>query len=133
MFIANPSYPLMNWNALNDTPLIRLTPLSWVQPRRESAVVLPSETSPNIDLQWVKPGYAYFRHTIAKEIRYCIFIGVSYWRCDRAEMDFILESLDRNTTVVSANPHPDPDFVTKVASFGLMHTQWWPDPEPLDA
>ena len=121
-------YPLVNWATLNDVPLIALAPNALRQPRQEAFVVLPTETSPYLGYQWVAPGYERWRG-IAGNLTHCILIGLSYWRCDREEIDFLIDALAPGSTVIIANPQPPDELVARILASGRHCIEWRNGPQ----
>jgi len=121
------TYPSTNVVTLNNTPLIRIPRNRLGCPRQEAYIVLPTEYSPYRGFQWVRPGYMEFAR-IANSITHCVFLGLSYWECDRAELNFILDVLPSTTVIVEANPFPPADFRSYVESSGRHYVHWEGDP-----
>lgn len=106
-------YPLQNVALKNFFPLRRLDKAELLQPRTEVDLVLPSEYSPQSSERWVAPGYQWFQE-VGPSLTQCIFMGLSYWHCDRPEINFLLDALHPDTKIIIANPYPDPEFCEKV-------------------
>ena len=108
---------------VNNTQLIRIPRKELGAPRLAAYIVLPNEYSPYRDFQWVRPGYNKFRR-IAKSITHCVFLGLSYSKSDREELDFILKALPCNTEICEANPDPPSEFRSRVESYDLSYVPW---------
>jgi hypothetical protein len=123
-------YPMKNIILRNDCPLRCLKRVELLEPRTEADIVLPNEYSSQLDYQWIKPGYDWFR-LIGHQITHCIIIGISYWNCDRAEIDYILSSLSPRTKVIVANPSPPPYQMSKLRKRFHRVKIWRNGPEEL--
>lgn len=125
--LPKSTYPLSNWATLNDVPLIKLNSASLRQPRQEAFIALPAETSPYLNYQWVAPGYQTWKK-FAGELSHCVFVGLSYWQCDRQEIDFIIDTLAKDTIVIVANPHPPVELLSRVVNSGRRLIEWLDGP-----
>lgn len=123
-------YPLENWATLNNTPVIALEQSRLCRPRQEAFIVLPTEYSPYLNFQWVAPGYDVWRRT-AHVLTHCVFVGISDWICDQAELDEIIAGLGAGTTVIVANPKPPQSFIDRVSSTGRHCIPWKSGPQDL--
>lgn len=122
-------YPLQNVALQNDFPRRRLNRMELLQPRTEADIVLPNEYSPFADFQWVAPGYQWFQE-IGSSLTRCIFMGLSYWKCDRPEIDFLLGTLRADTTeLIVANREPPPSFLDMVEERFRKVKVWRNGPE----
>jgi len=124
------AYPLNNYLTRNDMGLVLLERGSLRVPRQEAFIVLPTETSPYVDYQWVAPGYNSWQRN-AHILTHCIFAGLSYSDCDRRELDFLLEGLSPAATVIIANPSPPDDFRKKIIDSKRAYIEWRSGPLPL--
>lgn len=84
-----------------------------LEPRTESDIVLPFESSPQIHLPWVKQGYEAVKK-IAKTVDSCIIVGISYQPCDRSEIDSIVDAVPMKTAIELIDPVPNVDLVKKL-------------------
>ena len=116
-------YPQNNLVELNNTRLIRIPRNKLGHPRLAAYIVLPNEYSPYLRFQWVSPGYETFRR-IANSTTHCVFLGLSYGKPDREELNFILDALPTTTTIVEANPRPADDFRSRVVSSKRHYVHW---------
>jgi len=121
-------YPLQNVALRNDFPLRRLDRIEFLQPRTEADIVLPNEYSPQANFQWIRPGYKWFQE-IGSSLTRCIFMGLSYWECDRPEIDFLLGTLRADTELIVANPDPPPAFLNMVKERFQKVKVWRNGPE----
>lgn len=119
-------YPLENVASKNNFPLRCLDESELLQPRTEVDIVLPKEYSPYLDFQWVGPGYKCFNE-IGFSLTQCIFAGLSYWECDRQEIDFLLESLAPDVELIVANPKPPTEFLAKAEGKFQKKVRIWKD------
>jgi hypothetical protein len=118
-------YPLRNAIDRNDAPIIALRLDELHRPRTQGCIVLPTEYSPYLTFQWVRPYYQHFAASLAT-IRWCVIIGLSYWDADRLEIDYILERLPAGARVVVANPTPPSELMDFLRHRRLPH-EVWPD------
>jgi hypothetical protein len=107
-----------------DVPQAVLGRDEWAELRQEVSVVAPSETSVSTNYQWVRPGYERFRG-LAPTWSHCVIVGVSYWECDRPELNRLLEAFRPGTTVIVVGPDPSKDLMMYLASRGLTVRTWW--------
>lgn len=122
-------YPLKNAVLHNDAPLRALSANELLSPRTEVDIVVPTEYSPFLQFQWVAPAYTWFASR-AKELTHCFFVGLSYWECDRPELDFLLDALSPDACVVIANPDPPQAFCDAVARKFARYDVWKHGPDP---
>jgi len=128
--VPKSTYPLSMCITLNDTPIIALDPKTLRQPRQEAFIVLPAETSPYLDFQWVAPGYQEWSRK-AGNLTHCVLVGLSYWECDRKEIDFLLNALPPTAVVVLANPHPHAELVARIKAQGKQVIVWADGPQEI--
>ncbi len=112
----------------NDYPHRRLVGRELLQWRTEPDIVLPNEYSPFADFQWVAPGYQRFQE-IGSSLTRCIFMGLSYWKCDRPEIDLLLGTLRADTELIVANPNPPAAFLDMVEERFRKVKVWRNGPE----
>ncbi len=80
------------------------------QLRPFSDIVLPTEAvGMRQELRHIKAGYQRIKK-IAPRIELCIIAGISYWHCDRPEINEIIESLPAAKILV-CNPYPPLDLL----------------------
>jgi len=115
----NPTYPLTNFVDLNNTPIIRLESDKLICPRSQPLCIVPNESNKYSKYQWVEPANQWFSEEIAK-CTHCIFIGISYFECDRPELDAILSSIPVEAEIVVANPHPPLELMEKLQGRPVM-------------
>jgi hypothetical protein len=84
-----------------------------LQTDQKAAWVQVSEYSPFTDFQWVAPSYQWFQE-IGPSFTRRIFMVLSYWKCDRPEIDFLLRTLSADTELIVANPDPPAAFLDTV-------------------
>lgn len=113
MIVYNAQYPLINFVDLNDTPIKRLHCDNLAYPRNQAQCIVPNEANKYKNYQWVKPANAWFE-SVLKKSDYCLFIGISYFPCDRVEIDRIVDSLPQECVIVVANPFPPNEFLQKI-------------------
>ena len=108
-----PQYPLNNFIDLNNTGIIRLEQHELMSPRRQALCIIPNEANKYASYQWVAPANQWFENKL-KTSDYCLFIGISYFECDRPEIDKIIDSLPQGCVIVVANPYPPKAFLEKI-------------------
>jgi hypothetical protein len=123
-------YPLQSYAHLVDCPIVEVPAAKLLKPRNMTTIVMPSECSVYANYQWVAPGYRQWQEK-AQYFSHCVFLGLSYWECDRPELDFLLDSLGAQTTVVVANRSPPSAFADRVAQRGLKYVEWPSGPQLL--
>jgi hypothetical protein len=98
---------------LNDVT-IRILGASELDCQRVNAdIVLPTEASRIRRFQYIAPGFHFLKLT-RNEISRCIIVGLSYWDCDRREINEILSYLMGNTQIIICNPDPPKEMVEYV-------------------
>lgn len=115
----SPEYPLTNFVDLNNTPIIRLDSSQLIYPRSQPLCIIPNESNKYSNYQWVAPANQWFNEEVSK-CTHCIFIGISYFECDRAELDSILNEVPDDAQIIIANPSPPPEFMEKVKGRPVM-------------
>lgn len=103
-------YASKNVFSLWNVPIRILDRSELDQQRLSADIVLPSEASAIRRFQYIDPGYRYLRHTRG-DIKRCIIIGLSYWKCDQPEIDEILGNLPSNVDFEICNPQAPPEMV----------------------
>jgi hypothetical protein len=106
------------------TPLRRLERNELLRPRRQANIVLPKEYSPLLDYAWVEEGYRWFRE-VGPSLTDCVIAGLSYWRCDRPEIDYVLRHLSADVQLVIANPRPPQPFLAQIRRMFRREAQIW--------
>ena len=103
-------YPLPIVVDLNNYSVRRLRESELTEPRLAADITLPSEYSPYGGFQWVRPGYEWF--TIGGAFLTEVWIiGLSYWKCDRQEINYILRCVPRSAEIKVVNPKWDDDLI----------------------
>ena len=125
-----PAYPLNNICALNNTPIVQCSRADTLQARIEAFTVLPGEMSPYRDFQWVAPLYNYWQ-TLAASVTHCVVAGISYWECDRPELNSLLSALPKRANVIIANPEPSEDLLAFVNGTGCRYSVWENGPQRI--
>lgn len=98
-------YPTTHHLTRNNLPILQCDRDRYLEPRVEGFAVLPGEASPYRDFQWVSPLYENWQK-FALSITHFVIAGMSYWECDRAEIDFLIKHLPPRTRIIIANPQP---------------------------
>lgn len=123
----SPTYPLTNYVDLNDTPIIRLNRDNLIYPRSQALCIIPNESNKYENYQWVKPANEWFFNTL-QQCTHCIFIGISYFECDKPELDKIIDHLPNSTQIIIANPCPPEKFIEKISDRPYMLWQSYDGP-----
>jgi hypothetical protein len=118
-----PSYPLWLTADLNDAPMRLLETSELRLPRYEVDVVLPAERSKYHGFQWVQPGWAWVQNE-AKKARTIVYLGLSYWPCDREELKVIVAATDGRSRCIVVNPEPPPEFMALVKGHYAEVDHW---------
>lgn len=113
------SYPLINFVDLNKTQIIRLDQKELIYPRSQPLCIVPNESNKYSDYPWVQRANQKFNAEVAG-CTHCIFIGISYFECDRLEIDAILDVLPKQAQVIVANPNPPAAFIEKLEGRAVM-------------
>jgi hypothetical protein len=131
-FIAGqePRYPLNIFCSLNNTPVHQCERDRILSARMEGFAVLPAETSPYTKFQWVKPLYENWGR-LASPITHFIIAGISYWDCDRAEIDYLIDGLPTSSEVIIANPLPPLELTKNLERKGRKVSYWMSGPERI--
>ena len=124
------SYPLCVWSKMNNFPLKILSSENYLDTPSEPVIVLPYESNPYSNYQWVAPGYRIFGN-IAPNLTHLVFIGLSYHQADRREIDHFLFSTSKDCLIIVADPFPPKDFVNIIKKSGLELQVWKNGPQDL--
>ena len=108
--VAPISYPIRIWCDTNDMPILKIENDALFKPGLEPLCIAPNEANKYLNHQWVTPIKNAFIQNL-KECTHCVFIGISYFECDRPELDEIVNSIPRHTQIIVANPEPPADFI----------------------
>jgi len=114
-------YPIRSWCTTNNMPMFKIQNDELLKPRLEPLCVAPNEASKYLDHQWVTPIKNSFISNL-RQCTHCIFIGISYFECDRAELDEIINAIPKESQIVVANPAPPADFIK---ALGSRPTIYW--------
>ena len=127
-----PVYPLKIVCSLNDTPVKQCARSDTLQARREAFTVLPGEVSPYTNFQWVAPLYQHWAQ-LAAPVTHCVVAGISYWECDRSELNFLLLGLPKQVEVIIANPSPSAELIRFLEDHGRRYRLWQSGPQRIGA
>jgi hypothetical protein len=127
-----PDYPIRVVIRLANAPMRRLPLADAVKPRLHVEVVPPMGATRIRDFQWVWPTFHAWKE-LGPHIERCVFVGVSCWPEDQAELCDVLRSMNPATEIVAANPDRRAaltlDFHAR--RLGRRSVRWWPDgPQP---
>lgn len=103
-------YPLQGVCTMNDMPLYKIENEELLKPRLEPLCIAPNEANKYLDHQWVTPMKDAFIYNLT-QCTHCVFIGISYFECDRPELDEIVDAIPKGAQIVVANPQPPADFI----------------------
>lgn len=117
-------YPLTMFIERCDFPAQRLPRGELISARMAADLVLPSEYSWQAGFQWIRLGFDSFCQ-LAPSLTDCIFLGLSYWKCDRPELNRLLDALPRSCHVVIANPYPSEGMIEKARSTHGTNVSIW--------
>lgn len=84
-----------------------------LEPRIESDIVLPFESSAQLHLRWVRQGYEAM-NKIAGTVDGCIIVGISYQPCGRPEIDSVVDAVPMNTPIKLIDPRRKEDLFSKL-------------------
>ncbi len=99
-----------------------------LQPRLVLPIVLPAEPSAYRQLQWVRRCRAAWRGA-AGRATHLVIVGISYWDCDRAEIDELVEAVPSGARAILADPQPSAALLSKLEDrFGTINV--WTDGAP---
>lgn len=113
------TYPLSGRVDMNDTPIHRLGKDNLLYPRTQPLCIVPNEANKYKNFQWVEKANNRFKDELSTST-HCIFIGISYFECDRPEIDEIIDNLPAETQIIVANPEPPIDFMRKIENRPTM-------------
>lgn len=106
------SYPLQNYVSHNDTPL-SLLDISGPRARLAAEIVLPAAASHVHHYQWSQAGSRMWCQR-ARNVSDLIIVGLSYWECDRTELDELVDVVPSTSRVWMANPSPSGEWLEKL-------------------
>ena len=125
---AQPVYPLQGLFDGNDMPIVKIKHNRLLEPRLEPLCIAPNENNKYLGQQWLQPIKAEFIKKL-KECTHCVFIGISYFECDRPELDEIVDSIPKKTQIIVANPKPPADFIKTLEGRPVVY--WTSSNSPL--
>lgn len=97
------TYPLSNCIRRNDTNIKIIPDNDLLMPREEVDIVSPTQYSDIREFDWVKYGYKYLEE-IKGDIDTVVISGVSYWECDREEINEMIANINPESTIININP-----------------------------
>ncbi len=121
--MPNLGYPLQNWLNANDYAAHYLSSELMMQPRQEAFAILPHEENLYRDFQWQNGIWKHLVEHLAG-VKHCLLVGHSYGPADRSEINQIIESLPKGTTIYHCNKSdPNTDLLKAAESRGrrLLH------------
>jgi hypothetical protein len=121
-----PEYPLQIYVEYPDIPremVERIGLAEALRPRLVLPIVLPSETSAYRELQWMRPGLIAWK-AIARKSTHIVIVGLSYWDCDRAEIDELMDAVPQTALAFVADPQPNPQLVGRLEQRFASVTVW---------
>jgi hypothetical protein len=123
-------YPLLNAVCRNNCPIKALSSSELLKPRKEVDIILPNEYSYQSNYQWIRPGYECIQRE-GNIFSHFVIVGVSYWDCDRPEIDLVLNSLLPNTHIIIADPYPNDTLIKILKNRFSKVTRWISNPSEL--
>ena len=124
------SYPLKGCIDMNNTPIFRLKNNKLLYPRTQPLCIIPNENNKYQYFQWVKAANNAFEQKL-ESCTHCIFIGISYFECDRPEIDTIVRKLPKETEIIIANPTPPQEFLNTLTGRPVL--LWQSNEGPVNA
>jgi hypothetical protein len=118
-----PDYPLTAIVMLNDGPIRRIPPDHLLELRTQIELVPPLSSTLIAGFQSVVLARNRFA-AVGPTLDTLLVMGLSYWPCDRGEIDGFLDAVGPETQVIVANPHLPGRFVEAIESRGLRWEQW---------
>jgi hypothetical protein len=94
----------------------RLSPQQLGSRRVSCDIVLPSDYNRIRHYGVIKDGYDDIKRRCAS-LKELAIIGVSYWPCDRPELDDITDSTPSNCNIVLYNPKPSQEWKDRLAAY----------------
>jgi hypothetical protein len=113
------TYPLKFFANLVDGPVNAMPQEEWLSGRKAPLCILPNESNEYRNFQFVAPAYEAFFNA-ARTCTHCVFVGLSYFPCDRPELNQIIDVLPRHAQIVIANPYPPKDFLSRLEGRPVM-------------
>ena len=107
--------PISSYNDKNDMPIRRIDRSNLVNKRKECDIILPLEESYQKNYQWIKPGYNEL-NKYGENVDNLIICGISYWECDREEIDYILDNINENAFITIVNKNENRELMEKIYS-----------------
>jgi hypothetical protein len=105
---APPEYPLCNLLHRNNSPVVKVELNRG--PRNDAEIVLPAEASTIAHFQWVVAGRRAW-NALAPKVEHLVLMGLSYWPCDRGELDQLVSAVPTSATVHMCNPGPSEEWL----------------------
>lgn len=105
--------PINSYKDRNDMPIKKIKKSNLISRRCECDIILPLEESYQKNYQWIKPGYDELNR-YGDKIDNLIICGISYWECDRGEIDYILESINKDAFITIVNKTENDKLMEKI-------------------
>lgn len=119
-----PTYPITNIDSRNNYPVIKVS--VDMRSRGNAEIVLPAAASDIAHFQWVVAGNQSWMR-LAPAIEHLVLMGLSYWPCDRIELDTLINAVPSTAIVHMCNPNPSADWIKVLsARFGKENVKVWP-------
>ena len=109
------SLPINSYKDRNDMPIRKIEENNLITRRCECDIILPLEESYQKEYQWIKPGYDELSK-YGNQIDNLIICGMSYWECDKEEIDYILDSTSKDAFITIVNKVENPELIKKIYS-----------------
>jgi hypothetical protein len=120
---------LVEWSEATRTPLSEmecshyeaLPPERLGESRYSCDVVLPTDYNRIQHYQVISRGYTEICQRVAN-LTHVIVVGVSYWECDRPELDRLLDQVPSAASIIMVNPHPSREWSDRLQRQGRRVT-----------
>lgn len=111
--VSPTAYPLINWIDLNDMPMYKIDNDNLLKVRLEPLCIAPNEINKYLKHHWVTSIKNSFL-TQLNQCTHCLFIGISYFECDRHELNEIIKAIPKNAEIIMVNPTPSAEFIDSI-------------------
>ena len=78
-------------------------------------IVLPSESTTIRGFCFIEPGFSMVKERI-HSASHVYIVGISYWECDRPELDEFIDATRKTARITIVNPNPPQSLLDKIRS-----------------